>query len=100
MDLPKPAISWYNERMEKADKINITGADNESIPVMSEPSKLIPKLATKVGVSKGGSNYIISFLAALPNEQATMIERIVLDENNIDKLIELLQTLKEEATNE
>ena len=67
----------------------------EAIQVMSEPGKLIPKLATKIGVARGGDNYILSFLAALPDEQAQMIERIVLDRNNVNELIKLLQALME-----
>jgi hypothetical protein len=67
----------------------------ETLSVMAAPGKLIPKYATKIAVAKGGSNYILSFLTALPDEQAQMIERIVLDEGSVDQLIEALKGLKE-----
>ena len=69
-------------------------SEPQTIQVMAEPGKLVGKLATKVGLAKGGSNFIISFLSELPGEPAQIIERIVLDENNFNELIKLFETLR------
>lgn len=71
----------------------------ESLQVFAEPGKLIPKLATKVGVAKAGNNYIISFVSDLTGEQAQMIDRIALPDALVDDLMGLINKLKE-AENE
>ena len=67
----------------------------EPIQVMSEPAKLIPKYATKVGAAKAGNSFILSFISELADEGAQMIERVVLDVQTVDGLIEILNNLKE-----
>jgi hypothetical protein len=68
----------------------------EPTKVFSEHAKLIPKFATKIAAARAEDNYIISFVSELPDEQAQMIERIVLTEKIVDDLMELLKNLKEQ----
>lgn len=80
--------------MSKDDEKN-TNMTPAPIPVISEPAKLVPKYATKVGAAKAGNSFILSFISELTGESAQMIERIALDKEAIDGLIEILNTLRE-----
>lgn len=70
----------------------------ERLEITAEPGKVIPKLATKVGVTKAISgNLILSFLCALPDEKPFLIERIVIDKQATDELIDLLKKMQEDT---
>ena len=65
--------------------------------IIAEPGIAIPKLATEVGVARaGGGNIILSFMCALPNEKANLIQRIALDKEALSQLIGILKNMPDE----
>lgn len=82
---------------DKNDKV-------EQLDVTAEPAKVIPKLATKVGIAQSESgNVILSFVLSLPPEKPVLVERIVIDQKTSGELANLLskaKDAKEEAEDE
>jgi hypothetical protein len=68
---------------------------SEPLQVLSSPEKLIAKLATKIAVARTGDSYILTFVSEIGDEQAQMIERVVIPSKTVDELIEIVKGLKE-----
>lgn len=64
--------------------------------VLASPDRVVPKLATQVGIAKSGHNLIFNFLHAAPNEKPQLIERIALDMENIKQMTEVLMKIMED----
>lgn len=79
--------------MDNAKKT--TKSNYEQLEVAANPSRVIPKLATKVAIGKANGNIILSFIFDIPGEQPQLIERVILDEQLASKLGGLINDAKE-----
>ncbi len=67
-------------------------AKKERLEITAEPNKVLPKLVTKIGITKADSgNVILSFIFELPDEGAHLVERIIIDSNTSAELVKLLK---------
>lgn len=77
-------------------KSNIQSNNTEPLEITAEPSKVVPKLVTKVGVAKASTgNVVLSLVFELPGEKAHLVERVIIDSATTDELIKVLKASKE-----
>jgi hypothetical protein len=74
------------------DKLN---SQDLPMEVLAIPDRMVPKLATQVGLAKAGHSLIFNFLHAAPNEKPQLIERIALDIENVRQMAESLKKIME-----
>jgi hypothetical protein len=67
----------------------------KELEVTAEVSKVVPKLTTKVALSKSGNNIILSFLFTLPSEKPQLIERVIFDDNLAKQLSKMINEATE-----